>query len=136
MKRLEYAADIVPNARLETPEHIYLPCREKFSKIRHKNCHFFIKDGSICNICATYKSKTLWKLKARTEASNEPERKKMRVSADSHVPYSSLTREELLERMKNMHQEKREALRKISRLSNKISKSVFDEGIVTGEENH
>ena len=45
--------DPLPNANLETTEHLYLPCRDESSKIRHKDCQFFIKPGdSLCKICS------------------------------------------------------------------------------------
>ena len=58
----------------------------------------------------------------------------MSVSPPANLRY--LTREELIERLNNAQNHKKEALRKIGKLSKIVAASIEQEGATLGDENH
>ena len=58
----------------------------------------------------------------------------MSVSSTTNLRY--LTREELIERLSNAQNHKREALKKIAKLSKIVAASIEQEGATLGDENH
>ena len=75
-----------------------------FRRIRHISCQGLISDDvTICDTCKNYEN-TL--RKTRSRISDEPERKKMRVSDTSKVNYRYLEKEELIEGLSNTQKEK------------------------------
>ena len=78
-------------------------------KVSHISCQGLISDDvTICDTCKNYEN-TL--RKTRSRISDEPERKKKRVSDTSNVNYRYLKKEKLIERLTNTQKEKSRPLR-------------------------
>ena len=68
--------------------------------------------------------------------SDEPERKKMRVSDTSKVNYRYLEKEELIEGISNTQKEKSKAIKTTMKMSILISTCIKDEGVKVDSTQH
>lgn len=80
---------------------------------------------TVCKMCS--------KRKARERVNKHRASKKSvadgRTNPSSHVPYSCLSREEMQQRMSNLHSELRKIQKKNNRLKEKLAKKIADEGL-------
>ena len=86
--------------------------KKDFNKVRHIDCKYFVQNKNICEKCSNF-ANSLRSIKSRYhKAVEEPEFKKQRASVSSTTNLRYLTREELIERLSNTQNHKREALKK------------------------
>ena len=74
--------------------------------------------------------------KTRSRISDEPERKKIRVSDTSKVNYRYLKKEELIERLSNTQKEKSKAIKTTMKMSILIRTCIKDEGVEVDSAQH
>ena len=101
--------------------------KKGFKQVRHIDCQYFVQNKQICEKCSNF-ANSLWSIKSRYhKAVEEPEFKKQRVSVSSTTNLCYLTREELIERLNNAQNHKREAMRKIAKLTKIVAASIDQE---------
>ena len=105
-----------------------------FRRIRHISCQGLITDDvAICDTCKNYENILT---KTRSRISDEPERKKIRVSDTSKVNYRYLKKEELIERLSNTQKEKSKAIKTTMKMSILIRTCIKDEGVEVDSAQH
>ena len=119
------------SAMIENHEHLELDDINNFKYVRHVQCSQLIKKfQEVCENCKSFK-KNLLKIRARS-ANDNPQR----TCDTSHTNYRYLSKEELVERLKNVQAKKKDALRRISVLNAKVEESVRENGVDCNDEQH
>ena len=104
--------------------------RNKFTIFRGTHCSYLTNDGS--NVCQSCRSNSNYLRTCQSrlsQASMEPAKKKLRTSDTSTTNPRYLSREELIERLRNAQNQKRDAIKRVSRLTKVIQKEIEMEGV-------
>ncbi len=95
-----------------------------FPTIRHVRCELLcISPAERCAECTRYR-KTL-----RANCSKQSRQTTLRIESSSHVNHRYLTKDELKERLQEVHRRERTIAKKFKRLSVKIAASIEKDGI-------
>ena len=97
-----------------------------FSTIRHRDCFLLVKDKLRCDVCSKYRA-NLNAMQGRIQ--KEPN--KSQFTNDRY-----LSKDELLQKLKNLEREKKKNYQKISRLTRAIRNHVKEHGICADEETY
>ena len=125
--------DGAPNAFVEDKFHNQL-IKDNFKIFRSINCEYLSSNEN--NICKSYflNQSFLRSCQSRLRQEDlEPERKKLRTSGTSTANLRYLSREELIERLKNAQNQKKEAIRHASKLHKIVQKEIEKEGVEQNE---
>ena len=123
-----------PNAFVEDQFHNQL-IKDNFKIFRSINCEYISNnENNICKLCFLNQS-FLRSCRSRIRQEDlEPERKRPRTSDTSTANLRYLSREELIERVKNAQNQKKEAIRHASKLHKIVQKETEMEGVELSKE--
>ena len=119
------------NWELEWHCHECFQCgvaKKYFNKFRHVDCNYLIQNKQTCGKCSNFTNSFRSTTSRYHKTVEEPEFKKQRVSVSSTTNLRYITREELVSRLNNAQNHKREALKKINKLSKIVAASIKQEG--------
>ena len=126
--------DGAPNAFVEDQFHNQL-IKDNFKIFRSINCEYLSNnENNICKSCYLNQSFFRSCQSRLSQEDLEPERKRLRTSDTSTANLRYLSREELIERVKNAQNQKKEAIRHASKLHKIVQKEIEKEGVELSKE--
>ena len=123
-----------PGGIVENWEHCQL-IKDNFVYVRHPDCQYFCGKGDICTNCFKY-TDFLRSCRSRLKNKDDSVRKRGRVSDDSTTNVRWLSRHELVQRLENTQHQKREAMKKVARMSSIINELIIKESVNVSSDQH
>ena len=116
----------VQNEDIAFIQNFNLESWNDFSTIRHRDCFLLVKDKLRCDVCSKYRA-NLNVLRGRIQK----ESNKSQFTNDRY-----LSKDELLQKLKDLELEKKKSYQKISGLTHAIRNNIKEHGICADEETY
>ena len=126
---------------IETIEHFPLHEKSDYKFLRSSDCGIFISNElpeKVCSSCKSFAHDTLRKIRQRNSLNvpgESPPIKKSITSDTSSCNVRFLSREELIERLTNTQEKKRQLSRNIAMLNHRINEDIRTEGTSNIDDN-